>query len=136
MDIEGEFRPPKCKVCGEEFPCREPYLIHMRTHEDPSTRCPHCNKTRDEAQPDENQCQCPYYDMMPVEDEDHSGREKKYECEVCGDRFYTEDGLSRHISQRKIEKVCTCIHCGEVYCYVQRFIVHLAEAHNIKSKSQ
>ncbi|XP_072948863.1 uncharacterized protein [Epargyreus clarus] len=93
----------KCNVCGQE--CKNPsrLAIHMRKHsENRPFACSSCDKK--------------YKDSVGLKrhierNHNHLHRKRKYVCEHCGKRFYTQPDVKIHMRTHTGETPYACVNC-------------------------
>ena len=93
----------KCPECGNDFPTRERFTKHERTHtgEKPYS-CDVCGKSFSQSH------------HLTKHMRTHTG-EKPYSCDVCGKSFANASNLPTHMRTHTGEKPHSCDVCGKAF---------------------
>ena len=101
--INGKIEIENCDTCNSEFPNKQTYLKHKKTHPDESHKvvCDVCGGNYKDA-----------YTLKVHRETQHLMVEKPFTCEVCGDKFKTKGSLKIHSSKHDEERAFVCEECG------------------------
>ena len=92
-----------CPECGEDVACKEKLPIHLKTahnYSKPFLCDPPCDKAFKTRQ-----------HLVDHQSRKNCLRTQSFQCQLCGDQFGIETGLTEHLRRGKCQKKYQCLEC-------------------------
>ena len=105
MNRHMGVKPHRCSVCDRAFTSSSERNTHQKSHEEQRPyKCPHCPKTFKRS----SGLSCHVAVHNPK-------RELKFECKLCGKKFYQAAVLTSHEKRHAGIKPFACSFCGKAF---------------------
>lgn len=108
-----EEKPYKCGICLEKFSILNEFIVHMKSHENPTYQCNGCDKYFKKIK------------LLKVHVRNQMG-DKPYKCNLCPRTFSLLNQLGYHMSkEHNEEKPYVCNLCNKTYCAYATYKNHM-----------
>lgn len=117
-----------CQHCDQDFPSKKLFISHMKLHEAPPEA--EINLAREfmceEISEGEIACvSCGERFTYMVQLTEHMKWCTEFVCDICSQKFITQQRLSDHLSSHLTDTLHECHHCQEVFLIKQDLVHHM-----------